>query len=126
MAQKTLKTSVRTLVEFVLRQGDLVSGGFQRRDRALIGIWGHQRLQKSRPEGYEAEVAITHIVEQAELRLEILGRIDGIFTNETPLFIEEIKTTADELDNIDEDYNPLHWAQAQCYAYFYALQNASW
>jgi DNA excision repair protein ERCC-2 len=123
MTQKTLKTSVRTLVEFVLRQGDLVSGGFQRRDRALIGIWGHQRLQKSRPEGYEAEIAISHVVEQDDLRLEILGRIDGIFTTESPLFIEEIKTTAEELAHIDEDYNPLHWAQAQCYAYFYALQH---
>jgi DNA excision repair protein ERCC-2 len=123
MVQKTLKTSVRNLVEFILRQGDLAVGGFQRRDRAAIGIWGHQRIQKSRPDGYKAEVAIAHVVERAELRLEIFGRIDGIFAAETPLFIEEIKTTTAETSAIGEDYNPLHWAQAQCYAYMYALQH---
>src|SRR5262245_46484914 len=105
---KTLKTSVRTLVEFVLKQGDLVSGGFQRRDRALVGIWGHQHLQRSRPEGYEAEVPVGHVVEGEGLRLEIFGRIDGIFSAESPVFIEEIKTTSEDLINLAEDYNPLH------------------
>ena len=42
--------SVRDLVEFVLREGDL--GGareFVGSDRALAGIRGHQKIQRSRP-----------------------------------------------------------------------------
>ena len=25
------------------------------------------------------------------------------------------------LDSVDEDFNPVHWAQAKCYAYIHAL-----
>ncbi len=118
-----LKTSVRGLVEFVLREGDLPAGagGFQEPDRALAGIRGHRRLQKSRPEGYQAEVVISHIVESDELRLEIFGRIDGVFSLDQPVTIEEIKTTTQDLNLVAAD-NPLHWGQAQCYAYLYARQ----
>ena len=117
-----LKTSVRSLVEFVLREGDLPRGGFQEPDRAVLGSRGHRRLQKSRPEGYQAEVVISHRVETADLRLEIFGRIDGIFTLDRPVTLEEIKTTTQDLHLINSD-NPLHWGQAQCYAYLYARQH---
>jgi DNA excision repair protein ERCC-2 len=119
---KRIKTSVRKLVEFVLRRGDLQTG-FQGPGRAVAGTRGHQQVQKSRPDGYETEVSIHHAVEKEDLHLEIFGRIDGIFVDESPIVIEEIKTTRHELDLIDQDYNPLHWAQAQCYAYIYALQH---
>lgn len=119
---KRIRTSVRNLVEFVLRQGDLQTG-FQGPGRAVAGTWGHQQVQRSRSAGYETEVSIRHMVEQADLRLEIFGRIDGIFVEESPPVIDEIKTTRHELDLIDQDYNPLHWAQARCYAYIYALQH---
>jgi DNA excision repair protein ERCC-2 len=121
--QHYLKTSVRNLVEFVMKEGDLSPGGFQKRDRGQAGTRGHRRIQKSRPEGYEAEVDICHLVEKEGLQLEILGRIDGIFTTEQPVVIEEIKTTTQALGLIDEHHHPLHWAQAQCYAYMYALQH---
>ncbi len=117
----TLKTSVRGLVEFVLREGDLPRGGFQEADRALQGSRGHRRLQKSRPEGYQAEVVISHRVETADLHLEIFGRIDGLFSLNQPVILEEIKTTTQALKLITGD-NPLHWGQAQCYAYLYARQ----
>lgn len=116
-----LKTSVRSLVEFVLREGDLPRGGFQEPDRALLGSRGHRRLQKSRPEGYQAEVVISHLVEAADLHLEIFGRIDGVFTLDRPVILEEIKTTTQDLHLVAAD-NPLHWGQAQCYAYLYALR----
>ncbi|MEM7347549.1 MAG: DEAD/DEAH box helicase, partial [Chloroflexota bacterium] len=118
-----LKTSVRSLVEFVLKEGDLHTGGFQMRNRAVAGTWGHQHVQKGRPEGYEAEVSIKHLVETDQLHLEIFGRIDGIFAQEVPPIIDEIKTTTQPLPLITENHNPLHWAQATCYAYIYALQN---
>lgn len=118
----SLKTSVRTLVEFVLREGNLFGGGFQEPDRALLGSRGHRRLQKSRPTGYQAEVAIRHLVETADLSLEIFGRIDGIFSLDQPITLEEIKTTTQDLPLVTGD-NPLHWGQAQCYAYMYARQH---
>lgn len=117
-----LKTSVRNLVEFVLQEGDLHTGGFQAADRAAVGIWGHRRLQQSRPEGYQAEVSISHVVSGDGLRLEIFGRIDGLFNQDSPVTIEEIKTTTHDLSLITGD-NVLHWAQAQCYAYIYAYQH---
>src|SRR5512142_1860275 len=82
--------SVRSLVEFVLRAGDLTSGGFQRRDRAQLGILGHQRVQRSRPEGYETEVEIAYRVEGADPPVEVQGRIDGLYTSEDPVILEEI------------------------------------
>ncbi|MFC1976577.1 PD-(D/E)XK nuclease family protein, partial [Chloroflexota bacterium] len=122
--KQTLKTSVRNLVEFVMKEGDLSPGGFQKRDRAQAGTRGHRRVQKSRPDGYEAEVDISHRVENEDLQLEIVGRIDGIFSAEQPVIIEEIKTSTQALNLIDEQHNPLHWAQAQCYAYMYARQHS--
>ena len=114
--------SVGSLVAFVLQEGDLSSGGFQGRDRAQAGTKGHQRVQRSRPEGYQAEVEIALRLEGADPAIEVRGRIDGIYAAQVPVIIEEIKTTALALDLISEDHNPLHWAQAQCYAYMLSRQ----
>lgn len=108
--------SVRSLVEFVLQSGDLTAGGFQRRDRAQLGTLGHRRVQRSRPEGYLSEVEIVYRVEGDDPPMEVRGRIDGLYTDKSPLIIEEIKTTTLSLDLVHEQHNPLHWAQAQCYA----------
>lgn len=116
------RISVRHLVEFVLSEGDLHPGGFQARDRTLAGTRGHQRLQASRPESYQAEVPINHLVEEDGLQLEIFGRIDGIFAADDPIILEEIKTTTRPLKAISANDHPLHWAQAKCYAYIYARQ----
>ena len=115
--------SVRSLVEFVLSAGDITPGGFQRRDRAQLGTQGHKRVQRSRPEGYETEVEIAYRVDGSDLPLEVRGRIDGLYANEVPVIIEEIKTTTQSLELIGEEHNRLHWAQAQCYAYMLARQN---
>ncbi len=115
--------SVRSLVEFVLQTGDITPGGFQRRDRAQLGTQGHKHVQRSRPEGYETEVEIAYRVEGADPPLEVRGRIDGLYANQEPVILEEIKTTTLSLDLVSEQHNPLHWAQAQCYAYMYAQQH---
>lgn len=115
--------SVRSLVELVLQAGDLTPGGFQRRDRAQAGTQGHRQVQRSRPEGYETEVEIAYQVEGADPPVEVRGRIDGVYAGETPVIIEEIKTTTLSLDLVGEEHNRLHWAQAQCYAFMYARQH---
>jgi DNA excision repair protein ERCC-2 len=116
------RVSVRSLVEFVLQAGDLASSGFQRRDRAQLGTQGHKRVQRSRPDGYKTEVEIICQVEGSDPLLEVRGRIDGLYASKVPAIIEEIKTTTLSLELVSEEHNPLHWAQAQCYAYMYARQ----
>jgi len=112
--------SVHSLVEFVLQAGDLTFGGFQRRGRAQLGTRGHQRVQRSRPAGYETEVEIACQVASTDPLMEVRGRIDGLYASAVPVIIEEIKTTTLSLELVSETHNHLHWAQAQCYAYMYA------
>lgn len=116
------KISVQNLVEFCLRSGDL-SAGFVSNSRALLGTRAHKKVQKSRPVEYSAEVPLSYLLETEDLTLEISGRADGIFRYPDRTIIEEIKSTTEDLANIDEYYNLLHWAQAKCYAYIYAVQN---
>jgi DNA excision repair protein ERCC-2 len=65
-----IRVSVRELVEFVLRTGGLGRESiFMGPRRALEGVRAHQRLQKSRPADYEAEVFLTRDVTTATLTL---------------------------------------------------------
>ena len=57
------------------------------------------------------------------IELLIEGRADGIYTNTAgERVIDEIKSTVVNLEYIDADRFPLHWAQAKCYAHLLALQ----
>ncbi|OLN27813.1 hypothetical protein DSOL_4361 [Desulfosporosinus metallidurans] len=118
----TIKVSVRNLVEFVLRHGDLQPSSIGA-SRALEGIKAHQYVQKMSGADYVPEVTLSYVYPNQEAqRLEIKGRADGIITKEFGACIDEIKTTSLDLSLIDESFNDLHWAQAQCYAFMYAVQ----
>lgn len=119
---KIVKISVRNLVEFVMRSGDIDSR-FTSRGRAVEGTKAHQRVQRSYLEGYETEVSIKHILEYEDFEIEVEGRIDGIIKEDGEIIIDEIKSTLKPLDEIQEDYNLLHWAQGKCYGYMYAEKN---
>jgi DNA excision repair protein ERCC-2 len=113
--------SVRDLVEFVLRTGDL--GGereFVGSDRALAGIRGHQKIQNSRPTGYLTELPVEYRVETDEFTLHIRGRIDGLLITSNQVLLEEIKTVQGTWDH---EADPLHWAQARFYAFIHAQEN---
>jgi DNA excision repair protein ERCC-2 len=114
--------SVRDLVEFVLRQGDL--GGereFVGSDRALAGIRGHQKIQRSRPAGYLTELPVEYRVETEEFTLRIRGRIDGLLITSQQVLLEEIKTVQGTWDHKADQ---LHWAQAKFYAFMHAQENS--
>jgi len=123
MKNNEIRISIRNLVEFVLMSGDLDSR-FVGTNRMLEGTKAHQRIQRSSGEAYDAEVYLSYNVELGGFILTLEGRADGIITEEESIVIDEIKTTTKPLESIDEDYNPLHWAQAKCYAYIYAEQNS--
>jgi DNA excision repair protein ERCC-2 len=121
-SKPVLSVQVRELVEFALRQGDL--GGardFVGPNRALAGTRGHQRLQRSRPAGYEKEVRLCHEIETAEFTLRIQGRIDGLLASAEGVLLEEIKTVQGGWDRVAD---PLHWAQAKCYGFIYGHDHA--
>jgi DNA excision repair protein ERCC-2 len=122
-ASKPVHTiSVRDLVEFVLRQGDL--GGereFVGSDRALAGIRGHQKIQRSRPTGYLTELPVEHRVETEDFTLQIRGRIDGLLITSGQVLLEEIKTIQGTWDH---EADPLHWAQAKFYGFIHAQEHA--
>lgn len=117
-----IKVSVRNLVEFLLRSGDIDSSFF-RVSRAVEGTRIHKKIQKAQKEDYRAEVFLKHSTEYMEFVLTVEGRADGIIEGSDGVTIDEIKSTMSPLANIDENYSELHWAQAKCYAYIYAAQN---
>lgn len=124
-----LKVSVRNLVEFVLRSGNLDSR-FTGSSRALEGTKLHQKIQKKKKDElslikseYMAEVTLSHTTTYKDIDLVVEGRADGIIIEGDNIVIDEIKSVMRPLELLEEEYNPLHWAQAKCYAYIYAVQN---
>jgi len=118
----TLHISVRDLVHYMLRSGDL-NLTFFGSERPVQAIRAHQAIQESRPEEYIAEVPVHHEVETDRYLLDVSGRIDGIYQHPEHAIIEEIKTTRKPLAEVEEEDNSIHWGQAKCYAYMYAAQN---
>lgn len=57
-----------------------------------------------------------------DLLFEISGRCDGLEISKEGICIEEIKSTASPLEDIEEDSNLVHWAQGKLYAYMYCLK----
>ncbi len=114
-----VKISVRNLIEFVMRSGD-VDNRFRDNTRMIEGIRAHQTIQKKYGKNYKKEYSLknTTIIDEVEFRVE--GRADGLISEKDGFVIDEIKSTTRALSEID-DSNKLHWAQAMCYAYFYAL-----
>src|SRR5579863_9875213 len=113
---------VRELVEFVLRRGDLRGErDFVGSDRALAGTRGHQRLQRSRPAGYQKEVSLSFGLETDEFIPRIRGRLDGLLISLGEVLLEEIKTVQGSWDHTAD---PLHWAQTKIYGFIHARDQA--
>ncbi|MCH5268773.1 MAG: ATP-dependent DNA helicase [Lachnospiraceae bacterium] len=81
----TIRISVRNLVEFILRSGDITtsSSGVRDADAMQEGTRIHKKLQRRMGSLYRAEVSLQHttVVENDGLKFEICveGRADGIF-----------------------------------------------
>ena len=120
---KDVHISVRGLVEFILRRGDLTySGGFLNKNAMLEGTRVHKKLQKSAGEGYRAEVPLKYTREYEGFILTVEGRADGIFSKDGVTFIDEIKGVYRDVNEMQEPV-PVHLAQAACYAFMYGLDH---
>ncbi len=115
-----IKISVRELIEYVLRSGD-ISAVFLSSKRMSDGVKAHQKFQKAAGETYEQEVSISHEVEYEDVHLLLSGRMDGLIRVDDIVLIDEIKSTGRSLDDLSGDH-VLHWAQVWMYAYMYAHQ----
>ncbi len=114
--------SVRTLVEFLMRSGDIDNRHAAQSENAMqAGSRMHREIQRSMGPEYRAEVSLSHIVSLGSYELVIEGRADGIFMQDGAATVDEIKGTYRNLRGIRQPV-PVHLAQAKCYAYMYALQ----
>ena len=108
--------SVRELVEFVWKRGNLTNdGGFSHPDRAREGVEGHKRVQELRPTGYVRERIVRAEIQSATARCTVRGRIDGFWILNKTLFVEEIKTRIKPILPRPEIME-LHWGQVMIYS----------
>ena len=144
----SVKVSVRQLVEFILRSGDIDNRRTSSIENALSeGSRLHRMIQKRMGPNYYSEVLLRHRYQTPSYSIEIEGRADGIIHETLDkdtllklqanlpslnqhltiedydiITIDEIKCVAKSLDYISEPV-PVHLAQAKVYAYIYSLQN---
>jgi DNA excision repair protein ERCC-2 len=115
-----IKLSVRELVEFVYKSGDISARNLSL-DRAMEGIRAHKILQSQMGDGYRKEFYLKSEFIFKDIMFFIEGRADGILTQDDEVTIDEIKSTYTDLGLIDEEYRTANMAQAKCYAYMYGL-----
>ncbi len=116
-SKSLLSISVRLLVEYVLKSGDL-NLEYGDPARPLEGIAMHQKVQSIRPEEYQPEVPVSYRVDTRHVVLEIKGRVDGVYRFPDRVVVEEIKSTRRKLSEVTGSI--LHWAQVKIYAFIYA------
>lgn len=139
-----IRTSVRNLVEFILRSGDIDNRKVSSKNDAMLeGGRIHRMIQKRMGPTYFAEVSLKHTVSTPKYNIIIDGRADGIIfesmgdISAVPLLgmsgqeldangmitvtIDEIKGTYRNVERMKKE-DPVHLAQAKCYAYIYALE----
>jgi len=115
--RETFHISVRALVEYAYRGGDIESGY---RDAASLteGTKAHQQIQRRYGEQDRKEVALKTEIAHGDLLFVLEGRCDGMLAAEDGgVTIDEIKSTSSGLPSALEETAPVHWAQAKCYAY---------
>ena len=119
MEKPIVRISVRNLVEFILRNGDLVSGsGTSDKEAMLKGSRLHRKIQKQMGSHYQPEVSLKKDTEYDDLILRVEGRADGIFLQDEQFCIDEIKGVYKKLELMEEPVL-VHRAQALCYAWIY-------
>lgn len=120
-----IRISVRSLVEFILRSGDIDNRRASSPDAMQAGGRIHRMIQKRMGANYHAEVSLHYQYETERYDVIIEGRADGIIIEEardSSVTIDEIKGTYHDLTKMKQAV-PVHLAQAKCYAYIYAVQN---
>ena len=125
MDKENVHVSVRDLVEFILRHGDIDKRLGELKDPSIMlaGSRLHRKIQKAAGSSYKAEVSLSVCYPADEaFTITVEGRADGIITEADRTVIDEIKGITGDVDRIEEP-EPLHVAQASCYAYMYGREH---
>ncbi len=122
--KSSIKISVRNLVEFVMRSGDLDNRrmGAAQKDAMQAGSRIHRKIQRRMGADYQAEVPMKHIADEGEFQIVVEGRADGVITKPWGVTIDEIKGVYLDIDRLEEAI-PVHKAQAMCYGYMYVTDH---
>ena len=124
---KIVRISVRDLVEFVLREGDIDNRKIGMSDKDVMAMGGklHRKIQRQMGSDYHAETAMKLQIPCGEFDLRVEGRADGVIIkgDTSEVIIDEIKGILRDLSLIEQPVN-VHLAQAKCYAYIYAKQHS--
>lgn len=121
--EQVIRLSVRSLVEFILREGDIDNRttGSMEKDAMQQGSRIHRKIQRRMGSEYRPEVSLKEQFPCDGFFLQLEGRADGIFVESEETWIDEIKAVYRELRYIEQPVG-VHLAQAKCYAYIYASQ----
>ena len=113
--KKKIRISVRNLVEFVMRGGDIDNRRTAGAEKEAMqaGSKIHRKIQRRMGADYRAEVAMRHVVEEERYQIVVEGRADGVIESRTGVTIDEIKGIYKNLSLMEEPV-PVHLAQAMC------------
>lgn len=122
--KKKIKISVRNLVEFVMRGGDIDNRRTSGAEKEAMqeGSRVHRKIQRRMGSDYRAEVSMRHVVDEDRYQLVIEGRADGVIESHSEVVIDEIKGIYRDLSLLEEPV-PVHLAQAMCYGHFYCADH---
>lgn len=118
-----IKMSVRNLVEFILRSGDIDNryGRAAQKEAMQEGSRIHRKIQRRMGADYQSEVPLKIELYRERYVLIIEGRADGIISKQDQVVVDEIKGIYQDVNFLDMPVR-IHLAQAKCYAYIFALQ----
>lgn len=124
--ENKIRVSVRNLVEFLLRGGDIDNRrrGKKEVEAMAAGARVHRKIQAGMGAGYEAEVSLKNDYETEGLVISLEGRADGLFFQDGVPVVDEIKGVYWDIWALEEPL-PVHRAQAMCYACM-ALDTGRW
>ncbi len=116
LEKASIRISVRNLVEFVMRSGDLDNRtmGSAQKDAMQAGGRIHRKIQRRMGANYQAEVSLKHVADEGEFQIVVEGRADGVITEPSGVTIDEIKGVYLDIGRLEEAL-PVHKAQAMCY-----------
>ena len=120
MEKLTVRISVRNLVEFIMRSGNLDNRrGSMDKEAMQKGSRLHRKIQKQMGSSYMAEVPLKKETEYEDVVIVVEGRADGIFSENRETSIDEIKGIYGNVEKLQEPI-AVHRAQAMCYGWIYA------
>lgn len=113
--QKQFDLSVHDLVDFLLRKGD-IDNRIYNQSTMQEGSVIHAIYQSKRNDSYMSEYFLKEKFEVEDFVFSLEGRADGVFLKNDKYYVEEIKSTTDDLNNYFESQQEWHLGQAKCYA----------